>query len=182
VHEVELDPFLIGKYEVTQDDWSRVMGTIPPSLEQPDGRRPVQSVSWKECRSFCEKTGLRLPTEAEWEYACRAGTTDPHGGPGKLEDMAWFSDNSDFETHPVGQKAANGFGVHDMLGNVSEWCDTPWLPDYEDYDLHSDQEPEARTLRGGGCNDHLDCLRCAFRDSRGGRIGFRVVASPFSDP
>ncbi len=87
-HEVELSSFLIGKYEVTQAEWARVMGSNPSRYKGED--LPVDTVSWDNCQEFCGITGLRLPTEAQWEYACRAGTEGPYSGTGKAEDMGWY--------------------------------------------------------------------------------------------
>src|SRR5262245_60867667 len=132
--------FWLGKYEVTQGEWLKLM-TNNPSDCKGDLRLPVERVTWDEANEFCrqlthlERTGgklpprneYRLPTEAEWEYACRAGSTsrfsygdDP--GYGKLQQYAWYLDNSGHRTHPVGEKKPNPWGLHDIHGNVWEWC------------------------------------------------------------
>ena len=118
--------FWLGKYEVTQAQWQSVMGENPSYFI--GDAKPVENVSWNDCQKFISKVNAklgddvaRLPTEAEWEYACRAGTTGDYGGTGKLDEMGWFADNSAGKTHPVGQKKANGWGFHDMHGNVCEW-------------------------------------------------------------
>ncbi len=132
-------PFYMGKYEVTQAQWKAVMGTtlrqqrdkatIPWNLKGEGPEHPMYHVSWAEAVEFCKKLGrkFRLPTEAEWEYACRAGSwsrfhygDDPNES--ELSQYAWWWDNSDSETHPVGQKKPNAWGLHDMHGNVREWC------------------------------------------------------------
>ena len=113
--------FWMARTEVTQAQWESVMGDNP-SLHGGDGNLPVEQVSIQDAREFCKKTGLRLPTEAEWEYACRAGTQGPYAGNGNLDAMGWYEANAGDRTHPVGQKAPNAWGLLDMHGNVEEWC------------------------------------------------------------
>ena len=119
-HRVTVPGFSMGKYEITQAQWKAVMGTNPSYFK--GDNLPVENVSWNDAKEFCSKlsqmTGkqYRLPTEAEWEYACRAGTTGPYAG--NLDAMAWYSNNAGFKTHPVGQKRPNAFGLYDMHGNV----------------------------------------------------------------
>jgi len=120
VHEVTLSPFLIGKYEVTQAQWMRVMGSNPSHFQGED-ERPVECISWYDVQRFIVKTGFLLPTEAQWEYACRAWTSSPFCG--NLNTSAWYEPNSGDTTHAVGQKIANFFGLYDMHGNVTEWCE-----------------------------------------------------------
>ena len=128
--------FYLGKYEVTQDEWQAVMGSNPSSFSG-CGRCPVEQVSWEDAQAFIGRLNAssgggryRLPTEAEWEYAARAGTTtdtyagnmtQPLGNDPVVDGIAWYYENSGLQTHPVGQKSPNGFGLHDMLGNVWEW-------------------------------------------------------------
>ena len=176
VHDVTLTKgFWMAKTEVTQAQWKSVMGNNPSRFQGDD--LPVECVSWEDCQEFCRKTGLQLPTEAQWEYACRAGSSRPHAGTG------WFSGNSEGKTHPVGQKQPNAWGLYDMHGNVSEWC-ADW---YGDYPGGAVTEPTGagsgvnRVLRGGSCRDNASNCRSANRGrsdpGRGfGNAGFRPVA------
>jgi formylglycine-generating enzyme required for sulfatase activity len=183
VHEVRLTGFWMAKTEVTQKQWESVMGNNP-SHHKGDNL-PVERVSWDDCEEFCRKTGLQLPTEAEWEYACRAGTTGDYGGTGNREAMGWYSGNSGNETHPVGRKQANAWGLQDMHGNVWEWC-ADWYDGgyYAKSPGVNPQGPvsgEDRVLRGGSYwGDPRGC-RSAGRDwfnpgDRDGNVGFRPVA------
>ncbi len=140
VHKVRLSPFLIAKYEVSQAEWKKVMGDNPSAFK--DDTLLVEQVSWDDCQEFCTKTGLSLPTEAQWEYACRAGTSGPFAGTGNLDDMGWHRKNSGGRrTHPVGEKKPNQFGLHDMHGNVWEWCE-----DVLNLDFYSEDAPEVDPL------------------------------------
>ena len=125
-HKVTLSPFLIAKYEVTQRQWKEVMESNPSYYPRGGGSEaldyPVETVTWHECLEFCRKAGLNLPTEAQWEYACRAETETQFGGTGRLDDMGWHLDHGGRRTHVGGLKTPNDFGIHDMHGNVSEWC------------------------------------------------------------
>ncbi|MBW3596043.1 MAG: formylglycine-generating enzyme family protein [Planctomycetes bacterium] len=129
-----VNDFYLGKMPVTQDQFEAVTGTNP-TVHEKIGDAPVDSADWDQANEYCQKltkldreAGVlpddweyRLPTEAEWEYACRAGSSEPrHGEP---QDVAWYQDNADGKPHAVGQKAPNAWGFHDMLGNVWEWCD-----------------------------------------------------------
>ena len=172
VHKVKLPQgFWMAKTEVTQAQWKSVMGDNPSDHEGDD--LPVENVNWNVCQKFCEKTGLSLPTEAEWEYACRAGSKGPYAGTGRLEDMGWYDDNSGNKTHPVGQKQPNVWGLYDMHGNVQEWC----------ADCMSEAPSMAyyRVTRGGGCRNDASSCQSACRFGVPAHvwsvsIGFRPIA------
>lgn len=112
-------------------------------------------VNWFECRAFCARVGLDLPTEAQWEHACRAKTTGPYAGTGRLDDMGWHAGNSGGEVHRVGRRLPNAFGLHDMHGNVMEWCEDDWSEDFFATPEAAGPDPVCRTgstyrvLRGG---------------------------------
>jgi formylglycine-generating enzyme required for sulfatase activity len=201
VHEVILGySYYIGKYEVTQKLWQAIMGTNPAVFKlSPD--HPVESVSWNDCKKFIEslnklgKGTFRFPSEAEWEYACRAGTTTPYYWGESMEDngwseYAWANSRSGAMTHPVGEKKPNPWGLYDMAGNVWEWCS-------DDYEPYMDtahvitagestfREMESSTLsekvfRGGSWFDFRESHRCANRhrhrvDKGYTAIGLRLV-------
>ena len=178
-HEVTLTKgFWMLETEVTQKQWKAVMGTNPSFFKGDD--LPVESVSWNDCQEFCEKTGLQLPTEAQWEYACRAGTTDAYAG--NLDEMAWYYSNSGNKTHPVGTKKPNAWGLYDMHGNVWEWCQD-WYGDYPSGSVTDPTGPSSgysRVVRGGSWDNDARICRSALRDGvvpgdRGNYLGFRVV-------
>ena len=196
VHRVKLDGFWIGQTEVTQAQWERIMGNNPSKFE--GDNNPVEQVSWEDAQVFLKKLNARtpppappqqgggrgtpspklgegwggvyrLPTEAEWEYACRAGTQTAYSfgnDANKLGEYAWYSANSDSETHPVGQKQANPWNLYDMHGNVYEWCQD-WKGAYSATPQTNPQGPktgDARLLRGGAWSfDSRADLRCANR-------------------
>ncbi len=155
-HEVTLTRgFWIADTPCTQAQWSAVMGENPSHFK--GEARPVEQVSWDDVQRFCARAnegapplGLRLPSEAQWEYACRAGSPTPRYG--LLEDVAWYEKNSGDETHPVGQKAPNGFGLYDTLGNVWEWCQDLWRDKHDPEDdvdpLHDPDGAGPGALRG----------------------------------
>jgi formylglycine-generating enzyme required for sulfatase activity len=174
--------FYMSKHEVTQAQYKAVIGTNPSSFKGDD--LPVDSVSWNDAIEFCSKlsraTGreYRLPTEAEWEYASRAGTTGPYAG--NIDALTWYSANSGSQPHPVGQKQPNGLGLYDMYGNVWEWCQSKYKPyPYNATDGREDlQSTEVRVLRGGSWESSANSCRSAYRrrvmpDARS--IGFRIV-------
>ncbi|MBM3846810.1 MAG: formylglycine-generating enzyme family protein [Verrucomicrobia bacterium] len=159
--------FYMGKYEVTQAQWEKVMGYNPSLFEKTGQEAPVDTVSWDECQTFGKKAGggLRLPTEAEWEYACRAGTEEPYAG--DLDEMGWYLGNSKGTTHAVGKKKPNAWGLYDMHGNVWEWCQ-----DFHDkYPAEAVTDPAGPTkkdesqaiLRGGSWADYANYCRSATR-------------------
>ena len=135
VHTVSLREFWMGVTEVTQAQWQAVMGYNPSHFKKSGPDAPVEMVTWNDAQTFIRKLNTlephwryRLPSEAEWEYACRAGGTAEAYGP--VEAIAWMAENSGGTTHPVGLKKPNAFGLYDMLGNVPEWCQDTWHPDY----------------------------------------------------
>ena len=169
-------PFYMGIYEVTQAQYEAVMGANPSRFKGPTN--PVETVSWDDAAEFCKKLSektrqtVRLPTEAEWEYACRAGTQTafPFGDdPSALGDYAWHGHNSGDTSHPVGQKKPNAWGLYDMLGNVQEWC-ADWKGDSFAKGPAKDPTGPAtgdlRVQRGGSYfNSGADAYRCARSDS-----------------
>lgn len=178
LHQVILTKgFWMAKTEVTQAQWKSVMGKNP-SAHKGDDNLPVESVSGLALVKFCMKTGLQLPYEAEWEYACRAGSTGPFAAGG------WCKADSGGQTHPVGQKGANAWGLQDMHGNVWEWCSDS----YKSYSVGAVTNPiswggKHKVMRGGGCKD--DALFCRSAERDVGYIadgyfpvGFRPVARP----
>ncbi len=191
-HRVKLSPFSIGKYEVTQAQWKAVMGGDNPSRFKGDDL-PVESVSWNDIREFLNKTGnrFRLPTEAEWEYAARAGSTTSYSfgnDAGQLGDFGWFYGNSGNQAHPVGQKKPNRFGLFDMHGNVWEWCSDWYAKDYYAEcqrqgvvtDPGGPSSGSSRVFRGGSWSLNAVYCRSADRDygapgNRGDHVGFRLV-------
>lgn len=197
----------IGKFPITQEQWAAVMGDSP-SAHRGDSDHPVETVTWGRAMEFCRRLGercgsaIRLPSEAEWEYACRAGSVgdfhfDPRGPfahpidiPLEIRDTlaeyAWFDLNSGDRTHPIGRKRPNRWGFHDMLGNVWEWCADEWYPNHKG--ATGDAEPrisahgreQRRVLRGGAWD--MDAFRCrsSYRsfdpsDNATSRIGFRIA-------
>jgi len=195
-HQVILtNAFYLSRTEVTQVQWMSKMGGTPTGVPA-DPSLPVWHVSWNDIQPFCSTTGLRLPTEAEWEYAYRAGTdTAFHGMPGylngtndenQLSQIAWYSSNSGFSTHAVASKAANGFGLYDMSGNVWEWC-WDWFGTFAASAQTNPTGPgigSERVLRGGSMFSSVDNCRASFRSSCPPNLpgadcfGFRVARSP----
>ena len=181
-HQVKINSFAIGKYPVTQAQYQAVMGTNPSYFKN-NPQNPVENVSWDDAQAFCQKlsqiTGktYRLPTEAEWEYACRAGTTtDYYFGDyfdDCLKDYAWYYGNSQDKTHPVGQKKPNGWGLYDMSGNVWEWCADTWHDNY-------DSAPTDGSAWIENGNDNLPPLRGGswLNFPNGCRSAYRCWVSP----
>jgi len=195
LHRVTIgQPFWMGKHEVTQEQWEAVMGNNPSRFK--GAKNPVEGVSWNEIQGFLEKFdggraggGLALPTEAQWEYACRAGTGtrfcsgDDIAG---LGAYAWHRDNSQGTTHAVGQKRANAWGLHDMHGNVWEWCSSPYSEKYDGREQKGAEAWEAQgdlaVLRGGSWDNNPRYCRSATRNGTlrefwYALFGFRVCRS-----
>jgi formylglycine-generating enzyme required for sulfatase activity len=193
VHRVAITKsFYMGKYEVTQEQWQALMGGNPSEFKGP--KNPVEQVSWFDCQNFISKlkpkvNGLkpRLPTEAQWEYACRAGSQSAYyyGNRGAdLWQYAWYGESEGGSPHPVGEKEPNAWGLYDMHGNVYEWCSDVYGKSY--YRVSPQNDPlgsdsgENRVLRGGmWSTEAVDC-RSALRggitpSSRRGYGGFRAV-------
>ena len=178
--------FWLGKYEVTQGEWEAVMGTNPSEFAECGARCPVEEVSWDDVQEFIRRLNeresgsgyaYRLPTEAEWEYAARAGTAGARHG--ELDEIAWWAWNSGWTTHPVGEKRANAWGLHDMLGNVWEWT-ADWYRSYPGARYEFDYTGSHRVDRGGGWFSYARLVRSASRASyppgaRRDSIGFRLV-------
>ncbi len=173
--------FWIGKFPVTQAQWRAVMGNDPSHFSGDD--LPVEQVSWDDCQEFCKRIGqgTRLPTEAEWEYASRAGTVGIEEQ--NVDVMAWHFGNSGGCTHPVGGKEPNAWGIHDMLGNVQEWC-SDWYGEYSG-DFEIDPAGSAtgalRVVRGGSWINFARYCRSAYRWSQPSNrydcLGFRLCCS-----
>jgi len=166
--------FRIGVTEVTQEEWRRVMETNPSFFKGDD--RPVERITWREATEFCrrlsekEKKRYRLPTQAEWEYACRAGTTTVYstgGNEAALAAAGWYLGNSGNESHPVGRKKPNPWGLYDMHGNVSEWCADAYAENYvatpRDGSAHEVEDARHRVGRGGGWRHGIETNRSAVR-------------------
>jgi len=194
VHEVTIkNSYYLGKYPVIQKQWEKIMGNNPSSFKDEDC--PVEMVSWDDVQEFVkrinEKEGAdkyRLPSEAEWEYACRAGTQTRYSfgsDESKLDEYSWYIDNSDYKTHPFGQKKPNDWGLYDMHGNVLEWVQDKWHENYKnapsDGSAWEDGKDDSfRANRGGGWGDNVGNCRSASRDGYypGGSnfgLGFRLL-------
>jgi formylglycine-generating enzyme required for sulfatase activity len=214
-HQVKLDTFLMDNSEVTQEVYQRVMGTNPSRRKNPSN--PVEQVTWSAAAKFCNARsllegrhpcydtntwacdfsadGYRLPTEAEWEYACRAGDSARssfENNPEALRQIAWFDGNSQTKPHPVGQRRPNAWGLYDMVGNVWEWCNDFYGVKYYKQspaeNPHGPEQGEKRVLRGGAwsssaancCASVRNCDEagvtdvCLTMDSN----GFRCVRRP----
>ena len=191
VHTVKISQgFLMGKYEVTRGQWEGVMGNNPRSFIKCGKDCPVEDVSWDDAKEFIAKLNAKndgfvysLPSEAQWEYAARAGTMGDYYG--NLDDIAWYGNNSGSTMHPVGKKQPNAFGLYDMSGNVWEWCED-WYGIYSggnQTDPKGASSGEYRVFRGGGSNDLGAYSRSAYRGrsaavAHGSGFGFRVLAHP----
>jgi formylglycine-generating enzyme required for sulfatase activity len=201
IHRVTLQKYFLGKYPVTQEQYQAVMGNNPSKF-QDNPKNPVEQVSWQDAQAFCQKlrklTGqdFRLPTEAEWEYACRAGTQTRYyfgDDESQLGDYAWYDENSDSKTHSVGHKKPNDWGLYDTHGNVWEWCEDSWHDSYANKPeniknngsiIWSDSNESYHVLRGGSWYYNSGYCRSANRlrgyaDYWYDYFGFRLVLSSF---
>ncbi|MBN1654525.1 MAG: SUMF1/EgtB/PvdO family nonheme iron enzyme, partial [Deltaproteobacteria bacterium] len=198
VHEVTVSSFYLGKYPVTNAAYEKFL-KANTNVQAPEywgddrynqPNQPVVGVSWNEARKYCEWAGLRLPSEAEWEYACRAGTrTRYYTGDSQsdLDKAGWYYGNSGGRPHSVGEKEPNRFGLYDMHGNVCEWCEDDWHHSYEGAPVDGsawvkNPRAEDRVSRGGSWGGVARDCRSAFRDGwgpgvRGGGLGFRPARS-----
>jgi len=210
-HEVTISKdYYLGVYEVTQAQYEKVIGRNPShfqgeGIEGSNSNHPVEEVSWWDAVEFCKKLSdlpeekkagrvYHLPTEAEWEYACRAGSKTAYsfGESSKsLGDYAWFGDNSNDQTHPIGKKKSNAWGLYDMHGNVWEWC-SDWYGEYPNGAVSDPVGPRPRkgshrVIRGGSwCHEAAYC-RSAYRyryvpQDRDDLFGFRVALRPSGIP
>ncbi len=190
-HQVTIaKEFLIGVFEVTQEQWTLVMGVNPSYFKDSESGLPVESVTWLDCQEFIERLNSRsdsllfaFPTEAEWEYACRGGADGPISGTGRLDEMGWHSGNSDGRPHPVGMKAPNSWGLYDMHGNVYEWC-VDWYGKYPESgvaDPSGPNEGDHRIERGGSWATDPKFCRSADRnmhipEDSSHHLGLRLAA------
>jgi len=199
-HRVTLTKaFYMGVTEVTQRQWQQIMGKNPSHFQDCGADCPVESVSWNDCQQFVQRLNqlegghrYRLPTEAEWEYACRAGniTAFANGSitetgcsyDANLDVMGWYHGNSGKQPHPVAQRKSNAFGLYDMHGNIWEWCQD-WYGIYPSGHVSDPTGPLSgsyRVLRGGGWHEDVEGCRSAIRlgcspGSRSGTLGFRLA-------
>ncbi len=217
VHTVQIKSFWMDRYEVVQSQFKKFEFPDPSHFKGEN--QPLEQINWTDAALYCnersiaeglqpcydeetwecnfEANGYRLPTEAEWEYACRAGTTGPYSfgsDTQKLQDYAWFTDSASGKTHPVGQKKANPWGLYDMHGNVAEWCNDLYAESYyTDSPAENPKGPTEgteRVLRGGAWNSSADSCRSSYRSSdpsiddtclASDAIGFRCVRNAPAD-
>lgn len=198
-------PFALARYEVTQELYQLIAGKNPSRWKGP--RNSVEMISWNDAVEFCRKVTvelrqrklikegevIRLPSEAEWEYACRAGTTTRYSFGDQADDLthyAWFTGNAKGNDPPVGKKKPNAWGLYDMHGYVWEWCQDSWHADYQgapaDARAWEEKDAKERVLRGGSWADSAEHCRSAFRhhlpaDKISDAIGFRCVKAAAAD-
>jgi formylglycine-generating enzyme len=194
MHHVTLSDFYIGKYEVTQEQYEKVMGSNPSYFKDSGKDAPIEKVSWYSAVEFCNKlskqeglqkcysgsgnsikcdfskNGYRLPTEAEWEYAAKGGSKSKgykYSGSDNLDEVGWYEDNTEDKTHPVGSKKPNELGIYDMSGNVWEWC-WDWKGDYgssAQTNPYGAISGSARVVRGGGWDYYAHSCTVSYRIS-----------------
>jgi formylglycine-generating enzyme required for sulfatase activity len=191
--------YWLGEFDVTQGQWRALMGGAPSHFKDSGKNAPVESVSWGDAMAFCaiinesERSAgrlpagyeYRLPTEAEWEYACRAGTIGDFGGDGIMDHMGWYGGNSGGRTHPVGLKMPNAWGLYDMHGNVWQWC-YDWYDRYPggtETDPTGPEHGSSKVYRGGCWFIVAEHCRSAFRFAslpilRDYYLGFRLALAP----
>lgn len=188
MHRVCLNPFYMGIYEVTQEEFKKIMGTDPSLLK--GEHNPVENVTWPDADRYCRKKGWRLPTEAEWEYAARGKSKSPYFWGGDMNgDYGWYKGDSDRKHHPVGGKKPNSFGLYDTSGNVWEWVADWYREDTYELNAKTQANPLGPTtgqfiiIRGGSYEDDPFFLRSAVRHwyepvVKSGNLGFRCAANP----
>lgn len=189
VHEVCVSDFFIGKYEVTQGQWRKIMDNNPSRFSKCGDDCPVEQITWRDAQEFIRRLNslsgkkYRLPTEAEWEYACKSGgKEEAFCGGGDFDAVAWHEKNSGGSTHPVGQKKPNSLGVYDMSGNVWEWLQDFWgdYPETRQQDPTGPKWSTNSVRRGGSWQYGPGQARAAWRssgytDDHALDIGFRLV-------
>jgi len=190
-HQISINKsFALGKFEVTQGQWKAVMGNNPSHFKKCGDFCPVEKVSWDDAKTFIQKlnakTGkqYRLPSEAEWEYACRAGGMQEFCGNDNVDNVAWYFGNREHSfTHPVSTKQSNAWGLYDMSGNVGEWVEDTYHDNYSGAPTDGSAwagDGSKHVFRGGEWNGNPDRLRAATRqkesaDYRVNSLGFRLA-------
>jgi len=197
-HRVEITtPFYMGRYSVTQAHWVAIMGSNPAHFKDGD-ELPIETITWEACVNFCQKLSsvmgrhARLPSEAEWEYACRAGSNTAYSfgeATEELDQYGWYRDNANGTSHPVGRKNPNAWGLYDMHGGIDEYCQDLWHPNYVGAPADGSAwiesgEKGMRVLRGGSwydlaehcCSPHRNYYDSAEPSED---HGFRVVVTAF---
>ena len=187
-YKVQIKHFLISRTPITQDVWQDFVGTTPWYGKKKDitgSKHPAVYINWKQAIEFCHSLSLDLPSESQWEYACRSGTKSKYyWGEEVDERYFWHKENSEDKGHAVAEKYPNAFGLHDMLGNIWEWCKDHWQDSYEklprDGTAFWDESTDLRVRRGGsrwveGKNCHCSYRRARRASSGRSCLGFRLV-------